>query len=801
MGKTTLIRAAAGVAQERGFRVRELDAGRPAEWGLPLHSDDPADALLALDRLGGGAPVLLVVDSAENAGRAALHGLTRIMRDACAEPVGLLLAARGSAPPPGLGAEIARYPVGPLDDCSAARLVSGRGPRKEILRRAAGNPLALLADEPPREFVDRVAALPAVTRRLLLRAALADEHLTVLNLAGGGSADLRDWQPAEVAGLVAIDDGRVRFGHPLIRTACLAVAAVELQEAYGDLAAMTGSPYYLALASEEPDESVASALEEQAGGRRDYVSEARALVASAERSPAPDDAARRYARAVVAAYRSGEPEWTLELHRRVAARTDDPDLLGFADAAAGLAMIHSGRPGEAFDVARHAAHRRPRDGQLVMAAVAVAANAALLTGVAAHREQLPGLLDLVTEGPVGGLGDSFLPVDANPVTRAWVLAVADPYASPRTLNEDGVLTGRAEVAWTLGTSMIAWLRDDSARAAAELSSLWQAGRSYGAIGALAVRVPPMILAMIDGGRWADAEQAIDEAETLAAAGDVSLLLTALPDLRATLGALRNDVVPVPSTSTGDAFTDGLRHRAAGLGALAGGDYEKAYWHFRGMFDVAGEPVHYFLGPRSLPQLAVAASGIGRRGRAQAQVRRILQGCRQRVGSTPTPRMAMLLSHAAALLDDGDETEEHFRRAVGDPDSAPQWPLELAEAQLNFALWLRKQRRVVEARPLLMAALDTFVRLGADAHAEQTRKYLPGGALLDDRPVTGDAFAALTAQKQTIARLAAGGMSNREIAGRLFLSPRTVGSHLYDIYPLLGVSNRHQLRALLAGAAS
>jgi DNA-binding CsgD family transcriptional regulator len=221
-----------------------------------------------------------------------------------------------------------------------------------------------------------------------------------------------------------------------------------------------------------------------------------------------------------------------------------------------------------------------------------------------------------------------------------------------------------------------------------------------------------------------------------------------------------------------------------------------------MFDVAGEPVHYFLGPRSLPQLAVAASGVGRRGRAQAQVRRILQGCRQRAGQEPTPRMAMLLSHAAALLDDGDETEDHFRRAVGDPDSAPQWPLELAEAQLNFALWLRRQRRVVEARPHLLAALDTFVRLGAGAHAEQARKYLPGGALLDEvRPVTRDAFDALSAQKQTIARLAAEGMSNREIAGRLFLSPRTVGSHLYDIYPLLGVSNRHQLRALLAGAAT
>ncbi|GAA0519483.1 transcriptional regulator [Paractinoplanes deccanensis] len=832
IGKTALLRAAAGIARERGFGVLPLD--RAVLRAVAAPRLDPAirswlrgeptgeaelltAALSALDRLTASAPALLILDRADLAGPALLRLLTLVSRHACTERAALLLAARGAEPPPGLGAEIARYRVGPLPDRAAARLLNAcpertaAVPRRTLLRRAGGNPLALTTAEPPMEFRRALAALPPATRRLLQLAAVAGdaEPVGTINRAGDGAADLRDWAPAEKAGLVSIAGGHVRFEHPLIRAAACATGPA--RAAHAALASCTDDPYHqalhAALASEGPDELVAAALEDSAataGRRAVLIAEARALELAAERSPATGDAARRFAKATVAAYRAGEPAYALTLHGRVEALTDDPDVLGLARIAAGLALVHQARFAEAYDLARDAVLRAPADGQIAMTNVLVAANAAVLSGDAAHRAELPRLLDLVADGTGGALGESILPSAANPATRAAVLAVADPAGAVPPHGGGKGMTGLAEISVTLAESLVAWLTDDSVRAAAGMAALWQVQKAYDAPGALAARIPLMILSMIDCGRWRDADEAIEESATLAAVGNLTLLLRSLPGLRGVLEALRYDgtrPVLLPPRPSGDPFSESLRRRAAGMAALSAGDYDIAYTHFRSMFDATGEPVHPFLGPRSLPQLALAAGGSSRRTRAKAQARQIVNGCRARAGSTPTPRMAMLLAHAAALLDETDGAEEHFRAALADQDRALHWPLERAEAQLNYGLWLRKQRRVPEARPHMLAALDTFTRLGARAHADQARKYLPGNAHDEaGRAGTAGAFAALTAQKQMIARLAAEGMTNREIARRLVLSPRTVGSHLYDIYPLLGVGNRHQLRDLLNDGA-
>jgi DNA-binding NarL/FixJ family response regulator len=65
------------------------------------------------------------------------------------------------------------------------------------------------------------------------------------------------------------------------------------------------------------------------------------------------------------------------------------------------------------------------------------------------------------------------------------------------------------------------------------------------------------------------------------------------------------------------------------------------------------------------------------------------------------------------------------------------------------------------------------------------------------PDEGDALGELTPQQRQIVRLASDGLTNREIGDRLFLSPRTVGSHLYRSFPKLGVADRHQLRDVIA----
>ena len=108
--------------------------------------------------------------------------------------------------------------------------------------------------------------------------------------------------------------------------------------------------------------------------------------------------------------------------------------------------------------------------------------------------------------------------------------------------------------------------------------------------------------------------------------------------------------------------------------------------------------------------------------------------------------------------------------------------------------MRRSHQPAEARALLVEALETFDRIRAVrwvGRAESDLRMRPRAR--------ADVFAPLTAQQEQIARLAAQGLTNRQIGEQLFLSPRTVGSHLYKIFPLLGVPNRTMLSDLVAEA--
>ena len=117
------------------------------------------------------------------------------------------------------------------------------------------------------------------------------------------------------------------------------------------------------------------------------------------------------------------------------------------------------------------------------------------------------------------------------------------------------------------------------------------------------------------------------------------------------------------------------------------------------------------------------------------------------------------------------------------------------------LWVWQYRELAspkQARAVLIDALDTFERLRATAWAARVGGELrTGSQSFSGTPV--DPFAGLSPQQEQIARLAGNGLSNREIGERLFLSPRTIGSHLYRMFPILGVANRTQLSELVAAA--
>ena len=121
----------------------------------------------------------------------------------------------------------------------------------------------------------------------------------------------------------------------------------------------------------------------------------------------------------------------------------------------------------------------------------------------------------------------------------------------------------------------------------------------------------------------------------------------------------------------------------------------------------------------------------------------------------------------------------------------------ARMLLSYGGWLRRQRRPVEARAPLREARDRFDALDFTHLADQARRELRAAGESSSRR-TARPWDQLTAQELEIARLAAEGMSNREIGQRLYISHRTVGAHLYRIFPKLGIVSRGQLHSVISG---
>jgi DNA-binding CsgD family transcriptional regulator len=154
------------------------------------------------------------------------------------------------------------------------------------------------------------------------------------------------------------------------------------------------------------------------------------------------------------------------------------------------------------------------------------------------------------------------------------------------------------------------------------------------------------------------------------------------------------------------------------------------------------------------------------------------------------------SRARGLLADPADAGTHFAAPLADPAGA-EWPFERAQLQLDYGEWLRRRRRINDAKPVLGAALETFRRLGARPWTRRAEAELRACGVIAQAPAAAhDALNSLTAQQREIVILAGAGLTNGEIADRLFLSPRTVASHLYRSYPKLRIAGRHQLRNLI-----
>ncbi|MFE0022204.1 AAA family ATPase [Amycolatopsis sp. NPDC059021] len=747
-------------------------------------------ALLALlSDLAERSPVLVVADDLQWIDAGSREMLAFAARRIDGEPLAVLAATRDAAGFSGFPA----LALGPLDDRSASALLDSRpqpptGKRRlRVLDQAAGNPLALvelartdcadedllpLTDRLTRVFAADLEMLPEHTRQALLLVA-ADELAAVENAEA--------LAPAEAAGLVRIAGGRVRFRHPLVRSAIYhSVPLADRRRAHRALAAsLDGEPdrraWHLAAAADGPDETIAAALEDSAGRARErggHAAAASALERAAELSPEPHDRARRLVAAAGAAVYTGQPRWVEQLAAKAeASSSDDVVLKAEASLRVGQILTLSAEHDTALSLLLRAAEVP----ELRRIAVASASVAGFYSGDEEQR--------LAVRAMAGD--DPWTLAVTDPTVRRGELAAALPARVDRAGSDPGLLT-------SLGA--MAWLLDETEQAVRIFDEALHRWRMHGAL--------PTGLgcsagwAYLDHGLWAQARLAAASA-TSAGAG-MPHLDAATRSLDAAALALTGDTEQARVTATtGLSLVDPDRSRAVGarlrwalgMAEVADGDHAAAYTQFRRMFTDEGDPVHYACSYAALAELAAAAARTGH----EAEAAEIVERAEKRLADDRSPRMRALIHRAHALLEP-EEAESHFEMALADP-AGGQWPFERAQILLDHAEWLRRRRRIADARPKLLAAMEVFRRLGARPWIDRAQGELRAAGV-EAEPATPDALTSLTPQQQHIIRLAAQGLSNREIGERLFLSPRTVGSHLYRSFPKLGVTARSQLRDLI-----
>jgi DNA-binding NarL/FixJ family response regulator len=161
--------------------------------------------------------------------------------------------------------------------------------------------------------------------------------------------------------------------------------------------------------------------------------------------------------------------------------------------------------------------------------------------------------------------------------------------------------------------------------------------------------------------------------------------------------------------------------------------------------------------------------------------------------TGTPSAIAVVEHGRALLAEAEDAEKHFEQALAAHADSLRLP-DRARTELAYGEHLRRARRRVDAREHLRTALALFEELGAVPWAERAAQELRASGETARRRDVSTATD-LTAQERQVAGLVRQGLSNRDAAAQLFVSPRTVDFHLRNVFSKLGVSSRAELTAL------
>jgi DNA-binding CsgD family transcriptional regulator len=778
-------------------------------------------------------PLVCIVDDAQWLDRVSVQTLAFVARRLLAERVGLVFALRES----GGGHELGGLPelvIEGLDTDDARRLLDATIPgsldervRDRILGEAGGNPLALL--ELPRGrttiavaggfglpletpltsrieqgFVRQLEPFSAATRRLLLLAAAepvgdvtllwrAAERLGI----GPGAA-----APAEAAGLVEFG-ARVRFRHPLLRSAAYQTApAPERREVHRALADATDArvdpdrrAWHRARAASRPDEAVAGELERSAGraqARGGLSAAAAFLQRAAELTPDP---AMRVERSLAAAQAKLDVADAASASELLAAAELGPvsDLQRARLQRLGAQIVFTSQRGrDAPPLLLEAARQLdPLDPAMAretyLEAIASAMFAGRL-GTGPDERELAEAASAVTQAPVLGAADRLLGALVTRFTKGYAASVAPISRALCAFDEpDG---GGEDRRWL-------WL---AVRLTQDLwnDELWHAlatrgvrlARETGELNLLPNALNYLAALSIHSGAFDTAVVLIEEVESITQA-------TGLPPLKyaaAMLATMRGDEAPalavlewgrLNATERGEGSAVSAAYWSTALLHNAHGHYGEALAAARR----ACEHVDVIFYGWALAELIEAGVRDGRPDEAAAALDRLSE----RTRASGTEWALGIEARCRALLSDGEslyqESVERLARSRA--------VVELARSRLLYGEWLRRENRRIDAREQLRAAHEMFSRMGAKAFAGRAQRELSAtGETVRKRSV--ETLDELTAQEAQVARLAAQGRTNPEIAALLFVSPRTVEYHLHKVFPKLGINSRRELRRALSG---
>ena len=842
---------AAGTAAEFGLPFAALhQVVRPIlsrSIGLPRHrrealdvafgkeSDSPPDlfsvAMAALDLIAEAAarkPVLVLADDVHWMDPSSQRALAFVGRRIASDRVVLLATQREGEEESLADPVFASVDLAPLDRVSAAEILDRAAnvldarTRTLILEVAGGNPLALL--ELPRTVtaagdavdIDRLPLTRRLERSFAARIGdLGESTRTALNLAAlSDSGDLAEiiaatellvgtvtpavLDPAVSAGLIGVDGAVVRFEHPLIRSSIYQRLSPATQRAGHDALArvLHGHPeravWHRATAALHPDSALAAELEQSADRalrRGATLNAVHALERSAQLSVEADDRRRRIFRAAALAYaagRAGHADRLRSGYRELIG--GDADRLRYEWLCE---LASTDRGGE----------------QRVSVLVELADQAHAVDddnlAIQFLRAAALRCWNFCPDRPVGksviAAADRLAVSDA-PV-RAALLAYGAPLesaddvleiiASVKTFDRGATTTyqlghaaacvGAFDVSETLFTQAVGALR------------------SEGRLHTLGTALVLLSWSTLHLGRWSIAVSAAEEGGRLCAETDQPFWHACALAAHAAVAAQRGDFATAGDLVQVAEHVAGAHHFAAAEAVIlvarattaAGqGEHERAFAQLARLHDPTDSAHHPVHGLWSLASLAEAAAMCGEADAA----RRILDALRPDVRATRSPAGQMNLTYAGAVLATENEIETRLREAIR--SDMATWPFERNRLLLTYGAWLRRRKRARESRDYLREARDGFDRLGAKPWAERAREELRASGERSNLPVA-DAWDELSPQEVQIASMAIQGLTNREIGERLFISHRTVGSHLYRMFPKLGISSRTELLRLAA----